>query len=173
MVRLLNNKDAWLWDVNRQKGLSVNYVKKALIFDRERSHLSKFEWSKWVPIICNIMAWRGNLDRLAAKVNLKRRNMDISSVLCPFCEEYEETVNHLFTACRLAIRVWADISASCKIQPIFAFELKDLMDIHNAIQSGKKMKKIIRGLIIISCWCIWKRGMTWYSTRSGEVRKIF
>ncbi|XP_022026926.1 uncharacterized protein LOC110927850 [Helianthus annuus] len=102
------------------------------------------------------MAWRGNLDRLATRVNLKRRNVDIPSVLCPFCEEYEETVDHLFTTCSVTIRVWADVSARCNIPPIFAFEFKDLMDIHNSIQAGKKAKKIILGLAIFSCWCIWK-----------------
>ncbi|KAJ0898979.1 hypothetical protein HanRHA438_Chr08g0362991 [Helianthus annuus] len=42
----------------------------------------------------------------------------------------------------------------CNIPPIFAFEFKDLLDIHNFNQEGNKMKKILRGLVIISCWCI-------------------
>ncbi|XP_021995406.1 uncharacterized protein LOC110892557 [Helianthus annuus] len=156
MVRLSNKKDAWIWDIDRPKGFSMNSVKKALISDRESCFLPKFEWSKWVPIKCNIMAWRGNLDILATKVNLKKSNVDIPSVLCPFCEEYEETVDHLFSACTVSIRVWATFSVWCNIPQIFAFDFKDLMDIHNNIQSGKKTKKIIRGLIIIACWCIWK-----------------
>ncbi|KAJ0681520.1 putative [histone H3]-lysine(4) N-trimethyltransferase chromatin remodeling SET family [Helianthus annuus] len=28
-----------------------------------------------------------------------RRNVNITSVMCPFCDIYEETVDHLFTAC--------------------------------------------------------------------------
>ncbi|MFS8002577.1 putative reverse transcriptase zinc-binding domain-containing protein [Helianthus anomalus] len=82
------------------------------------------------------MTWGGNLDRLATRVNLRKRNVDISSVMCPFYDEYEGTVNHLFTACSVAIRVWAAISAWCNIPPIYAFKFKDLMDFHNSIQGG-------------------------------------
>ncbi|KAJ0544855.1 putative reverse transcriptase zinc-binding domain-containing protein [Helianthus annuus] len=137
MVSLSDVRYSWIWNVDRLDGFSVKYVKKASISYRGSSHLPNFEWCKWVPIKCNIMAWRGNLDRFAARVNLRRRNVDISSVMCPFYDEYEETVDHLFTACSVVIRVWADISAWCNIPPIFAFEFKDLMDTHNSIQGGK------------------------------------
>ncbi|XP_021992391.1 uncharacterized protein LOC110889189 [Helianthus annuus] len=137
MVRLSNNKDSWIWNIDREDEFSVNSVKKALISDRGSSHLPNFEWCKGVPIKYNIMAWRGNMDRLATRINL-RRNVDITSVMCPFCDEYEESVDHLFTACSVAIRVWAAISTWCNIPPIFAFDFKDLMDIHNSNQEGKK-----------------------------------
>ncbi|KAJ0457634.1 putative reverse transcriptase zinc-binding domain-containing protein [Helianthus annuus] len=92
------------------------------------------------------MAWRGNLDRLAMKVNLRRRGVDISSILCPFCDEYEETVDHLFTSCSVTNMVWLGFGDWCKIPPIFSFEFKDIMEIHNLSQLGKKAKKIIQGL---------------------------
>ncbi|KAJ0462665.1 putative reverse transcriptase zinc-binding domain-containing protein [Helianthus annuus] len=155
-VILTNSKDRWVWNEDSQDGFSVKRVKTALINERGNSQLPNFEWCKWVPIKCNIVAWRGNLDRLATRVNLRRRNVDIISVLCPFCNEFEETVEHLFTACSMTTRVWAGISVWCKIPPIFIFDFKDILDIHNYSQVGKKAKKIIQGLVIICCWVIWK-----------------
>ncbi|XP_021985101.1 uncharacterized protein LOC110881020 [Helianthus annuus] len=155
MVRLSNEKDTWMWNIDIKDGFSVKSVKKTLISYRGSSHLPTYEWSKWVPIKCNLMAWRGNLDRLATRVNLRRRNVEITSVMCPFCNEYEEPLDHLFTSCLMAIRVRATFSDWCNIPPIFAFEFKDLMDIHNSNQERKKVKKILRGLVIITCWCIW------------------
>ncbi|XP_035838746.1 uncharacterized protein LOC118486418 [Helianthus annuus] len=146
MVRLFNDKDSWYWNDGSQDSFSVKSVKKALIIERGHCHLPNFVWCKWVPLKCNVMAWRGNLDRLATRVNLRRRNVDITSVLCPFYEEYEETVEHLFTACLVANRVWAAFSTWCNIPPIFAFDFKDILDTHNHIQAGKKSKKIIYGL---------------------------
>ncbi|KAJ0523818.1 putative reverse transcriptase zinc-binding domain-containing protein [Helianthus annuus] len=102
------------------------------------------------------MAWRCNLDRLATRVNLRRRNVNITSVMCPFCDIYEETVDHLFSACVVSNWVWSGLSVWCNIPPIFIFDFKDIMDIHNSSQFSKKAKKIIHGLVIISCWCIWK-----------------
>ncbi|MFS7910276.1 putative reverse transcriptase zinc-binding domain-containing protein [Helianthus anomalus] len=55
------------------------------------------------------MAWICNLVRLATRVNLRRMNVEISSVMCPFCDECEESLDHLFTACSVAIRVWTCI----------------------------------------------------------------
>uniref|UniRef100_A0A251VGE6 Putative reverse transcriptase domain, Reverse transcriptase zinc-binding domain protein n=1 Tax=Helianthus annuus TaxID=4232 RepID=A0A251VGE6_HELAN len=141
MVRLSNDRDSWIWNINGQDGFSVNSVKKTLIHDRGNNQLPNFKWCKWVPIKCNIMAWRGNLDRLAAKVNLRRRNVEIASVMCPFCDEYEESVDHLFTACSVAIRVWTAINVWCKIPPIFAFEFKDLLDTQKFFPWGEKCKK--------------------------------
>ncbi|XP_021989893.1 uncharacterized protein LOC110886407 [Helianthus annuus] len=102
------------------------------------------------------MAWRGNLDRLPTRTNLRSRNVEITSVLCPFCDDFEETVDHLFTACSVAMRVWAAFSVWCNIPPLFFFEFKDILDIHKVIKRGKKADKIIYGLGIITCWCIWK-----------------
>ncbi|KAF5772197.1 hypothetical protein HanXRQr2_Chr13g0573991 [Helianthus annuus] len=62
----------------------------------------------------------------------------------------------VWRACSLAICVWAAFSDWCNIPPIFTFEFKDLMDIHNSNQERKKMKKILWGLVIIVCWCLWK-----------------
>ncbi|KAJ0854520.1 putative reverse transcriptase zinc-binding domain-containing protein [Helianthus annuus] len=156
MVRLSNDMDSWCWNVENQKEFSVGSVKKTLILERGNSFLPNFEWCKWIPLKCNIMAWRGNLDMLATRVNLKRRNVNIVSVMCPFCDEYEESADHLFTACSTASRVWAAISVWCKIPPIFAFAFKDLLGIHNTCFLGKRAKKIMLGLMIISVWCIWK-----------------
>ncbi|KAJ0557072.1 putative reverse transcriptase zinc-binding domain-containing protein [Helianthus annuus] len=64
------------------------------------------------------MAWRCNLDRLATRVNL-RREVDITSIMCPFCEEYEETVDHLFSACLVANRAWLGFSVWCNPSYIF------------------------------------------------------
>ncbi|KAJ0733174.1 putative reverse transcriptase zinc-binding domain-containing protein [Helianthus annuus] len=155
-MRLSNDKDTWIWNIDKKGGFLVKSVKKVFIFYRGNNHLPYFEWSKWAPIKCNIMAWTGNLDRLATRVNLRKRNVDLASMLCPFCDEYDETVEHLFTACSIAIRVWVEFSTWCNIPPIFAFDFKNLMEIHKSNQGDKNMKKILRGLVIISCWCIWK-----------------
>ncbi|KAJ0469477.1 putative reverse transcriptase zinc-binding domain-containing protein [Helianthus annuus] len=171
MVRLSNDMDSWCWNVENQKEFSVGSVKKTLILERGNSFLPNFEWCKWIPLKCNIMAWRGNLDRLATRVNLKRRNVNIASVMCHFCDEYEESADHLFTACSTASRVWAAISVWCKIPPIFAFAFKDLLEIHNTCFLGKRAKKIMLGLMIIYVWCIWKGRNELFSMSIREARK--
>ncbi|XP_021999371.1 uncharacterized protein LOC110896215 [Helianthus annuus] len=156
LVRLSSGKDAWIWSGDSQNGFSVKTVKSALIMDRGPCHPPNFVWCKWVPIKCNIMNWRGNLDRLPTRINLKSRNVDISSSMCPFCEEAEESVEHLFTACSVTLRVWSAFSEWCNIPPLYLFEFKDILDIHKFMKRSKKEEKIIYGLALITSWCIWK-----------------
>ncbi|XP_035837072.1 uncharacterized protein LOC118484992 [Helianthus annuus] len=125
-VRISNGKDVWFWKDDSQNGFSVKEVKAAMINDRGSRHPPNFVWCKWVPIKCNIMNWRGNLDRLPTRLDLKRRDVDIPSVMCPFCDEVEESVEHLFTACSVALRVWSTFSVWCNITPLYLFEFKDI-----------------------------------------------
>ncbi|XP_021974414.1 uncharacterized protein LOC110869469 [Helianthus annuus] len=155
-VSLSSENDKWYWFDDNQNGFSVKSVKKSLIVERGTSHPPNFIWCKWVPIKCNIMAWRVNLDRFPTRVNLRRRNVDIPSVMCHLCGDYEEMMDHLFTACSVALRVWSVFSAWCNVPPLFFFEFKDILESHKLIKSGKKAEKIIYGLVIIVCWCIWK-----------------
>ncbi|XP_022007603.1 uncharacterized protein LOC110906839 [Helianthus annuus] len=155
-VSLSSEKDKWYWFDDKQFGFSVKSVKKSLTAERETSHPPNFIWCKWLPIKYNIMAWRGNLDRLPTRVNLRRKNVDIPSVLCPLYNDYEETVDHLFTTCSVALQVWSVFSVWCNIPLLFFFEFKDILESHKLIKSGKKAEKIIYRLGIIACWCIWK-----------------
>ncbi|XP_022032257.1 uncharacterized protein LOC110933335 [Helianthus annuus] len=156
MVRLSVGKDAWIWSGDSQKGFSVKDVKSALLKDRGNCHPPDFSWCKWVLIKCNIMNWRGNLDRLPSRVNLRKRNVVLSSSMCPLCDETEESVEHLFTACSVALRVWSAFSKWCNIPPLYLFEFKDILEIHKFIKCSKKEEKIVYGLALITSWCIWK-----------------
>ncbi|XP_021980013.1 uncharacterized protein LOC110876145 [Helianthus annuus] len=151
-VSLSIGKDVWIWSGDSKNVFSVKAVKSALIKDRGTHHPPNFVWCKWVPIKCNIMNWRGNLDRLPTRLNLRRRNVDISSTMCPFCEDAEESVKHLFTACSVALRVWSAFNEWCNIPPLYLFEFKDILDLHKFMKRSKKEEKIIYGLALITSW---------------------
>ncbi|KAL4557747.1 hypothetical protein LXL04_035935 [Taraxacum kok-saghyz] len=44
--------------------------------------------------------------RLPCRVNLVMRGVDVDSVLCPMCQEEEESVSHLLVGCITAWQVW-------------------------------------------------------------------
>ncbi|MFS7942533.1 putative reverse transcriptase zinc-binding domain-containing protein [Helianthus anomalus] len=117
-ISLNNNKDILEWNDDNREDFSVKAVRLALIEDRGDNHPPEFEWCKWMPLKCNIMVWRCNLDRLATRVNLRRRNVNITLVLCPLCDEFEKTVEHLFYACPMVDMVWSAFSDWCNL-PIF------------------------------------------------------
>ncbi|GKE47357.1 RNA-directed DNA polymerase, eukaryota, partial [Tanacetum coccineum] len=47
------------------------------------------------------------LNRLPSRVNLDKRNIEVSSLLCPSCLDDLETVNHTFFNCEMAKDLWS------------------------------------------------------------------
>ncbi|XP_022031508.1 uncharacterized protein LOC110932486 [Helianthus annuus] len=111
---------------------------------------------KWLPSKCKIFAWRAGLDCIPTKQALVRRNIISDSDECVFCQEAQESVDHLFTGCIVAMKVWSGISSWIKSPPLFAFSFKDLMDFYLSSGGGAPAKDVIRGIIIAACWFIWK-----------------
>nr|GEY71081.1 reverse transcriptase domain, reverse transcriptase zinc-binding domain protein [Tanacetum cinerariifolium] len=56
-----------------------------------------------------IYVWRASLNRLPTRLNLVSRGISLDSVLCPFCELVEETLDHCLISCPLVSPVWRKI----------------------------------------------------------------
>ncbi|XP_021986391.1 uncharacterized protein LOC110882759 [Helianthus annuus] len=98
----------------------------------------------------------------------------VNSDLCALCGEGIESVDHLFTACNISMSVWNRLSGWIKIPPIFAFSFKDLLEVHKWFDGNKSAKKIVRGLIMVTCWAIWKaRNDKFFSKGRGDSNVIF
>uniref|UniRef100_A0A251UDF3 Putative RNA-directed DNA polymerase, eukaryota, Reverse transcriptase zinc-binding domain protein n=1 Tax=Helianthus annuus TaxID=4232 RepID=A0A251UDF3_HELAN len=188
-LELKDVKDKWLWSGSADNQFSVGTVKAAII----RKIDSAVEWwpskCKWIPWKCNVFIWRLGLNKLATMDALRKRNMAGDDCYCVLCGEVEETVDHLFISCGFSSTIWALISLWCKIPNIFAFSIKDLLDLHEDVGGSERKRAAIQGIIRIGCWCIWKArndhkfnnkeikvegiirdiksfGFFWYSTRS-------
>ncbi|KAL8235080.1 hypothetical protein R6Q59_021180 [Mikania micrantha] len=71
------------------------------------------------------------------------------------CKTLEEDLEHLLISCDHANHIWNFFSSSwCKVVPIYAFSIKDLLDIHLSVSLEKKKRKILRTIIVTALWCI-------------------
>ncbi|PWA40239.1 reverse transcriptase zinc-binding domain-containing protein [Artemisia annua] len=172
-IRLRAGRDSWRWLGHGSDTFSVAAVKKIVIQEEVQPTEVFFKWCKWVPSKCNIFMWRATLDRLPTRVALKRRNILVEEQGCSFCGEFEETVDHIFTECRMAGEVWHALSNWWQIPPIYAFSVRDLLVIHKHAKVSRVKKEVIRGLIIVACWIMWKtRNEKIFSRRSCNVVEI-
>ncbi|XP_022004448.1 uncharacterized protein LOC110902012 [Helianthus annuus] len=96
------------------------------------------------------------MDRISTKVALTKRNIFTEDIRCVLCEEGEETVDHVFSGCGFSTGVWDIVSKWCGIPNYFTFSLKDVMELHNVQGISTTHKEIVRGVIIASCWRLWK-----------------
>ncbi|KAD2806081.1 hypothetical protein E3N88_39458 [Mikania micrantha] len=110
-------------------------------------------FNKEVSKSCTIKERDGKNSTLTA---LRTRNITPGSLLCKFCGESEQSVEHLFTACLITVHIWSDIERWCKLPPFFAFGFCDLMTFQYSLTSTKHKNDMVLLVIQTVVRCIWK-----------------
>ena len=113
-------------------------------------------WCKWVPIKCNVFAWRAALGGIPTSVSLRKRHVPVADIGCQICGHGKDSIEHLFTSCIVAAVLWQGISQWCKVSSIFAFSFDDLLELHNFVGLKGIAKEVFHGIIMIGCWALWK-----------------
>ncbi|XP_021980231.1 uncharacterized protein LOC110876367 [Helianthus annuus] len=130
-------------------------AKKLMLSNTSESNNWHMSWKGWVPLKCKIMAWRATINRLPTKTELLKRGVPVPNVVCALCNSDEETTLHLYTGCFYATEIWSGIQDWCRLAPIFALEVSDLIKMVDLITTTKQSRYILRGIIITTMWELW------------------
>ncbi|KAK1436726.1 hypothetical protein QVD17_02508 [Tagetes erecta] len=150
-------EDSWLWMDDKTNTFTVATMKKLQCNSRIPNQNFIMEWNNWIPKKVNIFMWQAEQERIQTRRNLAIRQIPIDSMDCPLCGIINESATHLFCECEMASTIWAIITNWLKIPPIFVFSIQDILSIHNSIPiASEKKKKAIHGILMTTCWCIWK-----------------
>ncbi|KAK9078786.1 hypothetical protein SSX86_002844 [Deinandra increscens subsp. villosa] len=152
-IQLVSGEDQWSWVHGGDRSFSVKSVKEMLLQPAVED--SQLKWLPLVPKNVNIFGWRMRKQRLATKLGLRLRNINVGSLFCPLCDEVEESEEHLFTSCLVSSAIWAMISDWCSIPPIFAFSISDLLQVHQTCGKSPKSQKLVQMVVLAACWCVW------------------
>ncbi|KAJ0493828.1 putative reverse transcriptase zinc-binding domain-containing protein [Helianthus annuus] len=155
-VSLSATRDRWVWIGSKDNSFSVAQLKDMFRKDRDTRRNQLMKWENWVPAKINLFIWRAEMGRILTRGALARRQVKLDNVLCALCETADEDHNHVLIGCGFAFGVWDAIGKWCKVDLIFAFDLLDVLLLHKHFDGNKWAKKIIRGIVMISCWAIWK-----------------
>ncbi|PWA67186.1 reverse transcriptase domain, Reverse transcriptase zinc-binding domain protein [Artemisia annua] len=147
--------DRWEWRGDKDGVYSVSKAKQLFANSRTSTAAAKVKWKGWAPLKCKIMIWRAAQNRLPTKMELQKRGINLADLNCPMCNEAAESVTHLFTGCWYASEVWSRVGSWCRLNPIYAFDVSDLLLISDTCSKNKDEKQVIRGIIYTSMWCIW------------------
>ncbi|XP_022032949.1 uncharacterized protein LOC110934063 [Helianthus annuus] len=174
LVVLTERKDGWVWKGDQSGVFSVSSARKLLENMEGSGCCFQLDWCKWVPIKCNVFVWRAGLGRIPTVDELQKRGMDVGEGFCPLCRSEEETASHLFTSCYIAAVLWQKISGWCRIPPIYAFSVKDLLEFHKYCSLGTEAKDALHGIMFTACWCLWlMRNKAIFSAAVVKVDSIF
>ncbi|KAL8205884.1 hypothetical protein R6Q57_009435 [Mikania cordata] len=72
-----------------------------------------------------------------------------------FSVNSKQICDHLFSSCFLSSLLWQGISSWCKIDPIYAFFVKDLLEVHRFINGSWNKRESIHAIMLTAIWCIW------------------
>ena len=147
--------DIWKWAGDTSGVFSVGAAKRLIISGREIDPVFIMKWECWMPLKCNILAWRAEQDRIATRVALSKRGMAIVDDVCPLCNSEPETSLHMFTACIFITEVWVRIAGWCRLEPIIAFHIRDLLTLAKDSKLQKTDTRVLHSIILTTLWCIW------------------
>lgn len=121
------------------------------------NHCFQKLWDVKAPSNVLALAWKVLLDRIQSKVNLSRRGilLNPSQMLCPFCDQFEETTMHLLFNCIHSWRVWQQVLLWLGIYTALPGEGKMHFMSFQESSSARDRK---RGMCIIwlsTVWFLW------------------
>ncbi|XP_021995860.1 uncharacterized protein LOC110893046 [Helianthus annuus] len=151
-----SGKDRWCSKYDPNGIFSVASIKRILSAANRISPERAFEWNNWVPKKVGIVAWRAEMERMPTKNALAIRNIPVLDQMCVLCGEYVETCDHIFVLCHHAQTAWQNIAAWCKLPPVVAFGINDLLTLHEVSSGSRKKKKAIHAVVLVTFWSIWK-----------------
>nr|GEX00501.1 hypothetical protein [Tanacetum cinerariifolium] len=86
-------------------------------------------YHSWIPRKVNICVWRASINRLPTRANLISRGVPLASVLCPFCENEEEGIEHCLIRCPRVMPIWRKVWSWWQLPTPVTFPSFSIMDI--------------------------------------------
>nr|GFA20830.1 RNA-directed DNA polymerase, eukaryota [Tanacetum cinerariifolium] len=153
---LSDNCDSWIWSLSTSNGFLVASVRKFVDSHILDTSSIVTRWNRSILIKTNVFLWSLSLNKLATRFNLDRRGIDLESILCPFCIEDFETVNHIFFSCELASVLWGKFASWWDLDIPVCANVEDWFGWIDFLHRSSKSKAIIKGAGGTLLWCIWK-----------------
>ncbi|KAJ0877928.1 putative reverse transcriptase zinc-binding domain-containing protein [Helianthus annuus] len=148
-VVLSTREDYWVWSHDPREGYSVKEARRWMKGSNQSVNNLTYKWCTWVPGKCNIFMWRASLDRLSTKEALRCRNINVGDGACALCSELDETVDHLFSGCRVACGVWDAIGSWLKVPRFFVFSFSDVIQLLTICLTQTRRRFCVASLLLL------------------------
>ena len=138
------------WALDPSGLFSVSSLRKACddYFLKTASNI-QFNWNNWVPSSVNILAWRFFHKRLPTKVNLVKRGVTLPSVTCSFCNYADENEDHLFSDCRLSIKILKEVCNWWGFDDAIIRDNCSILDWDNKLNLSGNKRKAFMGVVYV------------------------
>ena len=151
------SRNCWNWSLEADGTFSVRSLRKEVDSHILEAHPRKMTWCKEVPRKINLFVWRLLRDKLPTRDNLSTRGVAFNSNLCPACNCFPETADHLFLRCSttkmLRARLstwWPKLPNPDRCRDVQSL-LQGASDTRLPVMDKLKVEVILRAFI----WVVW------------------
>ncbi|KAE8719951.1 Detected protein of confused Function [Hibiscus syriacus] len=119
---------------------------------------SKGVWLGLSPPRVEAFLWQLAHQKVAVKMELVKRGMSLEEdVLCPFCKEHEETVQHLFISCFVVWELWNKLASFWDLSIVLPQDPPSLFNSWGSLRLNSLIWKFIPGVVFwLSKWFLAK-----------------
>ncbi|XP_071739248.1 uncharacterized protein [Rutidosis leptorrhynchoides] len=153
-----NNKDSWAWSLSSNGSLTVKKL-AVLIDEKALAHFASLHLhmrNKLIPKKVEIFVWRLLHKRLPVRTELDKRGLDLNSVRCPLCDGDIESVDHIFTSCKLACDIWGRVAKWWNLRYSSHNSIEDVLKVVGFSSISHSGKSILQAIFWVSAYAIWR-----------------
>ncbi|GKC82378.1 hypothetical protein Tco_1138095 [Tanacetum coccineum] len=134
-----NGTDKWIWTGDASGKFKVSSLTKSIQnFELGDSAVGYHHFrNPWIP----------------------RKGVNISTNLCPICDNAIEEIKHSIINCSRAITIWRKVwSWWCLSPPLFfpSFTISNIASNRTQTLGCPRLNKILHGVVTVTVWAIWK-----------------
>ncbi|MFS7977434.1 putative reverse transcriptase zinc-binding domain-containing protein [Helianthus anomalus] len=170
-----DKEDVWKWGPRNNEIISVALLRDEITKSSlEPNDVPWKHWNKWVPPKVNLFIWRAIKGRIAVKVELVKRGVQLENQICSRCNKEEESVNHLLLSCLKSRAVWWNVLIWLKLPVQMNYNsCEDLFDKIEELNGSKVWKNLIKAIFMITFWHIWKfRNDKEFNKKEGLISEL-
>ncbi|WVZ53086.1 hypothetical protein U9M48_004072 [Paspalum notatum var. saurae] len=133
-------------------------IKGALTVQVLSKYLQKRIWKSWAPMNCRFFIWLAINNKCWTSDRLAKRGMPHQPA-CPFCDQAEETINHILVGCVLSMEVWTWILRELRLDVIPPPNSSSRFCSwwsRAAATLDNNLKKGFNSLVILVAWMLWR-----------------
>ena len=93
----------WAWEPSGS--FSTRSAYQAKFWAREKDPMAQFTWKSKAPLRCKFFTWNALQNRSWTSDRLASRGLHQQEA-CPFCDQVEESINHIMLECAFTRDVW-------------------------------------------------------------------
>ncbi|KAK9064807.1 hypothetical protein SSX86_016189 [Deinandra increscens subsp. villosa] len=146
--------DQWSWLGSADDSFHTSFIRKQLEANMVVQY-KKHPWTSWVPLKTQILSWKATRGRIPVKEELAKRGVQITNLLCSWCNIHAESVTHILLNCSMAAETWEKIPIWCKFKFHISSTVEDLLSNIEDAPVRLKEKKVLMVIASASLWEIW------------------